>query len=319
MKLKLTRLLPVCLTAVGLYSPGTATAAVSYDTEAETFTMVNSADWDEPAIRKVLHSFAYGGFASDRQIADWANRDPVQAIQEMLNFDIVNNRLSPVEDATADHCARLQTLQSFWSSDAPDNPQRYDERDLYGTLNVGQQLSIANLQRTWIQAINTRGCNPFLHKAAFYLTNYQAAISAHKTKAALMRDYYDSIITSLNQGRNLTETLATAAATAAVARAYGHQNNYYKRAALRYLWRLANYDILQFIRWYAISTIFHNPSTYKYRTAFDRNLTLQNSNLLSNEESYARRSRESARLPMQLQGAEVFEPVHDVFGGQTGL
>jgi hypothetical protein len=92
-----------------------------------------------------------------------------------------------------------------------------------------------------------------------------------------------------------------------------------KTAEIRAAWAGANYDILAFIQAYAISTAFHNAGTFKYRTAFDRNLILQNANTLSNEENFGREYYDSPVYRMGVQGAEVFEPAHDVFGGQTGL
>jgi hypothetical protein len=91
-----------------------------------------------------------------------------------------------------------------------------------------------------------------------------------------------------------------------------------KTEAVRTAWADANYDILAFIRAYAISTAFHNSGTWKYRTAFDRNLVMQNAHILDNEENFFRQHYDSPFNRMRSQGAEVFEPAHDVFGGQTG-
>jgi hypothetical protein len=91
-----------------------------------------------------------------------------------------------------------------------------------------------------------------------------------------------------------------------------------KVAALRSAWADADYDILAFVRAYAISTAFHDSDTYKYRTAFDRNLVLQSAHTLDNEENFSRQHYDSPFYRMREQGVEVFEPAHDVFGGQTG-
>jgi hypothetical protein len=92
-----------------------------------------------------------------------------------------------------------------------------------------------------------------------------------------------------------------------------------KIAALRGSWAEAEYDLLKFIRDYAASTAFHSANTFKYRTAFDRNLLVQNMNTLDNEEVFGREFFDSPFSRMLSQGAEVFEPAHDVFGGQTGF
>jgi hypothetical protein len=76
-------------------------------------------------------------------------------------------------------------------------------------------------------------------------------------------------------------------------------------------------DLLRFLQAYAISTTFHRNDTYKYRTAFSRNMTIYNLNTVDNQESYS--NPYPVRKIMKIQGADIFIPVHDVFGGQTSL
>jgi len=76
-------------------------------------------------------------------------------------------------------------------------------------------------------------------------------------------------------------------------------------------------DFLRFLQAYAISETFHRNNRFKYSTAFQRNMTLYNLNTVNNEEAY--RNSFTPRGVMVTQGAEVFIPVHDVFGGQTSL
>lgn len=434
---------------------------------------VKFKDWNEAYVRRVLAAFAYGGLASDAQIATWGDMKPAQAVAEILTFDSVNSKLSPPEagDDTSLHCGSLAGLQAFWSSDDPGNVMKYSDRYRYATLNTNGQLNTANLQRTWSKAISTRGCNPFLHKMALYITNYHASITVHKTRAGLIRDYYDRVMEALMNGSDFVDVMTVAASDAALARAYGHQysvyndnnevfygtddfarefhqllfringttedtayhedttiehsawmlagmnidrnqgaydsvnagdwyigpinfsdhydnytnprnlrnttNHYHgaegvnscleilhanicganagekiaalapvaashpesmenvpvtiidfyaddnldadKIAAIRGSWEDAEFDLLQFMRDYASSTEFHNAATYKYRTAFDRNLLIQNLNTLDNEEVFGREHYDSPYYRMRDQGAEVFEPAHDVFGGQTGF
>jgi hypothetical protein len=435
-----------------------------------TLSTVKSKDWDESHVRRVLRAFAFGGQASDAQIAAWGNMKPAQAVAEILTFGPVNDKLSPPDgsDDTSLHCGTLAELQAFWSSDDPRNMMKHGDRYLYNVLR-NDQLNTANLVRTWTKAISSRGCNPFLHKMAFYITNYHASISVHKTRAGLIRDYYDRVMVSLANGGDFIDVMTLAASDAALARAYGHQysyfrdstdtfsgtddfgrefhqllfringttedeiyhedttiehsawmlagmnidrnqnsygslntgdwytgpidfsdhydnyttprnlknttNHYYggqgscleilhaqicgdnagekiaalapvaaahvesmenvpvtmidffaddnldadKIAAIRGSWAEANFDMLAFIRDYASSTAFHNASTYKYFTAFDRNLIIQNANTLDNEEVFGRQYYDSPYNRMEDQGAEVFHPAHDVFGGQTGF
>jgi hypothetical protein len=76
-------------------------------------------------------------------------------------------------------------------------------------------------------------------------------------------------------------------------------------------------DLLNFLRAYAISTTFHDASTYKFRTTFHRNMAIYNLNTVDNLESY--QNSFNPRGVMGDQGGDVFIPVHDVFGGQTSL
>jgi hypothetical protein len=91
-----------------------------------------------------------------------------------------------------------------------------------------------------------------------------------------------------------------------------------KIAQLQGSWAESNFDLLTFLRKYAISTAFHNSSTHKYFTAFDRNLLIQNANTLSNEENFAKRYYRMPYNRMSFQGMRVFEPIRNVFGHQTG-
>jgi hypothetical protein len=440
---------------------------------SKSLTDVSSRNWDESHVRRVLAAFAYGGLASDAQIDTWSRMSPREAVAEILTFDSVNYKLSPPEagDDTSMHCGSLADLQAFWSSDDPGNLMKYSDRNRYAVLNANDRLSTLNLQRTWVKAISTRGCNPFLHKMALYITNYHASISVEKTRAGLIRDYYDRIAAALGNSGNFIDVMTVAASDAALARAYGHQFSKYnnrtevfngtddfarefhqllfringttedtayhedttiehtawmltgmnvdrnqgaygsadaadwfigpidfsdhyddytnprnlrntslhyhgntgedscleilhsticgnnagekiaalttvaaehsesmanvpvtiidffaddnldanKIRAIRGSWADAEFDLLKFIRKYAASTAFHSANTFKYRTAFDRNLLIQNMNTLDNEEAFGREFFDSPFARMRDQGALIFDPAHDVFGGQTGF
>lgn len=438
------------------------TLLISDPLAAQGFEPVDNRTWTETAVRKVLHVFAYGGFASDAQIRLWSEMDPADAIREMLTFEVVNQKLSPVQDATADYGGSLEALQAFWSSDNPDNPTRPDKRGAYSVVKANGNLSGGNLQNTWIAAVNKRGLNPFRQKVGLWLTNYHMAVNLQGGKPPLIREHYDSALLALEQVADFADVLAVGAASAAVAREYGHQNNVYipannlfignddfarefhqlffrilgttedpdyhenvtiehtawtltgmqidkepnaygssssndwwvapidfsdhadatgrnisnisrhypgelevlnstidgisaeekifslaqvainhpesldnipvavidffaddnlsedKIQAIREAWRsMQPKDLLAFLQDYAVSTVFHRNDTYKYRTAFSRNMTIYNLNSVDNEESYA--NSYSPKGTMSAEGAEVFEPAHDVFGAQTGL
>ncbi|MBT8058175.1 MAG: DUF1800 domain-containing protein, partial [Gammaproteobacteria bacterium] len=426
-----------------------------------------SKDWDETHVRRVLRAFAYGGLTTDAQIENWAGMKPAQAIAQMLTFEVNNERLSPSEDQNSAYCGSLADLQALWSSDDPDNRMTWPDRYRYDTLGGNLQLSQTNLQRTWSKAVSTRGCNPFLHKMALFLTNYHASIHVRNTRAALIRDYYDDYVSALASGQDFIEVMTVGASHAAVARAYRHQDNsfrngtfygnedfareylqlffgvlgttedpdYYETVSiknnalaltgmnldketdaygstssgdwyvspivftdhvddtgrtirnqswhyqnelgagscveilhadicgatadeklqalgqvagnhpesldnipvklvgffaddnldagkmdeLRGSWVEADFDLLAFVQKYAVSTAFHHASTFKYLTAFDRNLIAQNAATLTNEENFAKPHYHAPYDRMRFQGVEVFEPIRNVFGHQTGV
>lgn len=429
---------------------------------------IGSDDWDEMAVRRVLRVFAYGGHASDAQIITWADMSPAQAITQMLTFAKTNPLLSPAEDSNPDHADGLLALQQFWGSTAADNPMRWDKREDYHSLyfnsSGSSSVSYSNLERAWTQAIATRGLNPFLHKMAFFLSNYQMSISAFKTGPALIRDYYDTLLDALTTQSNFIEVINIGARHASVAKAYGHEDNTYyndtlefegnddfareylqlffaiqgetedpeyhegvsiehnamlltgmeldrksgafdsdssndwdlapiefsdhidasgdyvynqsnhhgncleilhqvicgataaeklsalspiaanhaeslanlplfiinlfaddnlsteKQQAIQAQWRQSNFELLSFLRRYAISTIFHHPDTYKYLSSFDRNLMLFNLITLNNKETFlGLNSNQNAEEWLDSIGLHPFNPTRDVFGHQTGL
>ncbi|NNL94199.1 MAG: DUF1800 family protein [Xanthomonadales bacterium] len=89
-------------------------------------------------------------------------------------------------------------------------------------------------------------------------------------------------------------------------------------AALQAAWQDAQFDMLAFLRAYAISTQFLEGDAVKLRSAFDRNIAIHNANQLTTEEAYSELFRNGPGVRMAEQGAQVFSPIRDVFGGQTG-
>jgi hypothetical protein len=200
---------------------------------ANALVTLSDEDWNETAVRRVLHTFAYGGAAPDSQITTWSAMAPDEAIQEMFTFDRDNPELSPVpeQDATPDHAESLAALQAFWSSDHPDNLTCPSERGVYAETNTRADGNVvlrnAGLQQTWIAAVRKRGLNPFRHKVGFWLVNYQMAVNLQDTKPPLIQEHYDSALDALERGAPFHEVLATGATSAAVAREYGHRTNTY--------------------------------------------------------------------------------------------
>jgi len=200
------------------------------------FTPLTASQWNENAVRKVLHTFAYGGFASEEQIREWSHMPAKLAIAEILTFEPINSKLSPAEDASENYAGSLKDLQEFWGTQLATSPVNLDKWRQYSFLTTQADgtttnLSTQNLKNTWMQATNTHGVNPFLHKVGMYLTNYQMSIRVSKTRAAMFRKFYDQVLIDLaRSGRgeiNYFDLLANGASSAAVSRAYRHMYNRY--------------------------------------------------------------------------------------------
>lgn len=214
-----------------------ASAWMFVSVPAPALTEVSEQQWDALAVRKVLHTFAYGAHASDVQIEAWAGMPPRDAIAQMLSFDPVNELLAP---ATLHFSTgALADLQAVLGSDDLGNPLRWDRRRFYATLNTdanGAPLSVSprNLQRAWVMAVVSGGSNPFLHKVAFFLSNYQMALRASVATPGLMRSYYDQIVLDLASTTPFTTLIANAAQSAAIAMRYGHRNNRFDNWTLEF-------------------------------------------------------------------------------------
>lgn len=212
--------------------------------------------WGDRAVRKVLHTFAYGGHADDQQISRWAGMNPVVAIKEILSFDVENVNLSPKVDKTVSQGGTLRELMGFWSSSHPDNPYvqskpyavwhydtfyTYPDTQFYpnSTRPVyykGQtRMYNTGLQRTWAAAINKRGLNPVRQKFGLFLTHYHMAVSLSKVKATLIRTLYDDSLDLLAAGEPYQRVLARGAYSAAVSMQYAHRLNKYDNSQNKFV------------------------------------------------------------------------------------
>ena len=85
----------------------------------------------------------------------------------------------------------------------------------------------------------------------------------------------------------------------------------------------SNKSLLEFIQAYAISSVFHSPSQFKYLTSHERALYMANKNNLDNLEAFYGGSGGAGRsVGGQISdddAGDFFEPLHNVFGGQTSF
>ncbi len=75
-------------------------------------------------------------------------------------------------------------------------------------------------------------------------------------------------------------------------------------------------NLLEFVRAYATSTLFHSQNRIKYWTSFDRHVMVANKMSLNNTEALIDLYDADG---FNRDAVEAFRPSHNVFGGQTGL
>ncbi|HMV43874.1 MAG TPA: hypothetical protein PK079_19320 [Leptospiraceae bacterium] len=91
-----------------------------------------------------------------------------------------------------------------------------------------------------------------------------------------------------------------------------------KIANIQALWNsMSKKNLIEFIRKYAISSMFHNTTRVKYLSTFDRTLLNANLTVVSNNELLNGLVRYDWEIASE--NTNPFRPDHDVFGGQTGL
>lgn len=187
------------------------------------FEIIDSQDWTETAVRKVLHTFAFGGQTSDDQIVKWSQMNPEIAIEEILTLYPNNYLLSPPQDDSAFlHANSLLSLARHWSSS--------DSEILTGLrheYDVDNELNAAVC--TWLTASTKRGLNPFYHKIGLFETNYHMAVNQDKDLSAKeLIGYYDRIMSEHSRGTPYQRVLAAAALSPAIARQYKHDENVFE-------------------------------------------------------------------------------------------
>lgn len=191
--------------------------------EIDLFEMIPQEQWTETAIRKVLHTFAFGGHASEAQIASWAQTSPGQAIEEMLTLYPVNYLLSPAQDDSTHLFGHsLTSLAKHWaSSDSEIEPGLRHEYD----VNTEPNAAVC----TWLTAATKRGLNPFYHKIGLFETNYHLAVNQAKDHSVKeLVGYYDRVMVEHSKRTPYQKVLASAALSPAIAQQYKHNENIFE-------------------------------------------------------------------------------------------
>ena len=180
--------------------------------------------WDQYSVRKVTKIFAFGGHATDLQIQTWADMAATDAIQEMLNFDEHNLKLSPLavgetytESSTVD--GTLVEWINFISDTASNLPIPTDRRSSF-------YFDSGGFDDGFNRMITVRGLNPFRQRIGFWETNYHLAVNldagVSRREVAV---YYDAIMEAHEAGLPYQQIMGIAAKSAAVAEQYGHDRN----------------------------------------------------------------------------------------------
>jgi uncharacterized repeat protein (TIGR02543 family) len=185
-------------------------------------------NWNGTAVRKVLQTFAWGGFATDEQIALWAATPAADAIAEMLTFEPTNAKLSPPEgDGLVERIAafipegggQLEGIARYFAADP--------EELIDPVRRLGFDIeSYPAPAYSWDIAARARGLNTFYHRIGFWETNYhmatnqRAGVAPHPTIR-----HYDNIMAELRAGVPYHQVVAQGALNSAVAYQYGHNFN----------------------------------------------------------------------------------------------
>ena len=190
--------------------------------------IVADAAWDETAVRQVLHTFAFGGHATDAQITAWADMSPRAAIDQILVLDAHHNRLSPPDayDDLSTLDGHLESLRAHWESNAPRNRFDPSVRHFFALFNPAQGVAP---DLTWSYSAVMRGVNPIRNRIGLWETNYHMAVHQQlgNVNDQEMLRYYDDIVDGLARGDAYEQVLAKAALSAAIASQYGHYKNVY--------------------------------------------------------------------------------------------
>lgn len=183
---------------------------------------IDRGTWDGAAVRRVLHTFVYGGPASNETINRWASMDPGEAIVEILSLDPETPTMTPsYTDSVSGpfygitgslRCAEDYIFSSY--TPVPDG-----SRSVYATGDT------TGPERLWYQVALSRGGNPFRQMLGMWETNYHMSINQAIVPGRPTIYYYDTILDDIASGLPYQTVLANAALSAAIAVQYNHREN----------------------------------------------------------------------------------------------
>jgi hypothetical protein len=182
-----------------------------------SFKPLNSSDWNETKIRKILHTFALGSQVSDQTIEGWAEMSPEEAIDEILSLNVFNAHYLD-EPSDKYMAGELSALAEVWSREKDSKGNLQNNRYGLGSWNGPAEV--------WIRAMRDPHLNPVRQRIGLYETNDHMAINLESNASGrqIFR-YYDDIMTALASGQSYEEVIGVAARSAAVATQYNHREN----------------------------------------------------------------------------------------------
>lgn len=210
----------------GINSSGARDTADIYNAISQR---ISDDAWNESAVRKVLHAFAFGGGTTEAQIKLWADMTPGEAIVQMIGMWTQNPRLALAYEGdgapVSPENASLSRLANYFGAG---NYARTPS-DFQTTIRWNNSPG-----HTWVNATRMRGLNPVRQRIALFETNYHMAVNLDKNvNPQQMVVYYDSIANDIAQGLPYHEVLGNAALSAAIATQYNHRRNVFQNGSFR--------------------------------------------------------------------------------------
>ncbi len=187
---------------------------------------IADTEWNSTYIRKSLHTFAYGGPASDAQIDEWVKMGPAKAIIKILNADPVNSGLNVPADGKSGAVSANSSVYCLSSSLANGGsvfPSGNANRlSLTDTESTGKVYSIM---------VMLRGLNPVRHVLGFMESNNHLSTNAKLVGPKPQARLYDETMNLIAAGNSYDKVLSNASVSPAIAIQYNHRKNVFKNAA----------------------------------------------------------------------------------------
>ncbi len=190
-------------------------------TQYASFTnRILDSEWNANYIRKILHTFAWGGPVSEEQIQAWAKDTPQNAIVQILSFDPVNPRMNMPyygSIAASPSSASLYCLSNELSSGASLLPA-----NSRGTYSLNFSSAANNIFPVVAQM---KGLNPVRNCIGFIETNYHMSTNSRLVGPRPQYRLFDETMNLLASGTTYDQVLANGAVSAAIAIQYNHRKN----------------------------------------------------------------------------------------------